>query len=217
MSEEPQDISAVLELVELTDAELLARGIERRDVGQLFLPSGRLIVSDPTPGLIGAPLTRAAEPGRYPATLYKRDGWNAFAVVRFSDRPVTNWELARVVGEEKYNFGPGKFYGCAVDSGFAGFMDVETPALIEQRWEKEQENPDPWGYVATLMEDFTTDDEAGIHHPIAGDPRNVAVFKSGFGDGSYPVLWGFDEAGNAALVLCDFRVVTASTDTETSA
>ncbi len=212
MSEKPQDISAVLDLVELTEAELLARGMERSDVGQLFLPSGRLIVSDPTPGLIGEPLMRVAEPGRYRTTLYKRDGWNAFAVVRFSDRPVTNWELARVVGEERYNFGPGKFLGCAVDSGFAGFMDAETSALIEQRWENEQENTQPWGYVGILMDDVATDDEAGIHHPLEGDPRNVAVFKSGFGDGSYPVLWGLDEAGTAALLLCDFQVITASSE-----
>ena len=197
-----QPSNAVLHLAGSSGSELPQDEVRRLELGDLVLPSGRIIVSDPTPGLIGEPLERRVGPGSYPVLVFAIEHWNAFAVLRFSNAGVTRWEFARSEREEL-----GYSLGCSVDSGFAGFMDADTRVLVERRHELAQGDPEYFGYVMDVLMDGFVDEQAGIHTPIEGDPRNVAAFASGLGDGLYPVLWGLDDTGAPAVLLCDFQVI----------
>ena len=46
-----------------------------------------------------------------------------------------------------------------------------------------------------------------MHNPIDGNPLNVAIFDTGFGDGSYRSFWGLDSAGQPLLLMTDFEVL----------
>lgn len=198
------DDTSATRFVGLPEHELAPLGIEKIDLGELVMSSGRLIVGDPLPGLIGDPLARIVAPGAYPVTLFRHGDWNAYAVVKFSESQISSWELAT---DES---GSSELVG-NVDSGFASFMDAETRQLIERRDQREQQfNPDYSDYLFGALFMDLPSEAGGIHLPDPQDKRNVVVFSSGFGDGSYPVWWGLDSRGEVAAILCDLQVIPAT-------
>ncbi len=212
MAGEPAGERRVLRLAEAADSELAAHDLRQAGLGQLYLPSGRLLVRDPTPGMSGPkPLKRSVMPGGYLVSAFAHEDRNAFALLRLSMERIARWETAPVEWIVDGSNSPHYSGGCIVDSGFAGFMDMETQDLIDLRDNAEQDNnPDYEGYIFDVFLESFSDEEAGLHCPIKGDPRNVAAFTSGYGDGEYPVFWGLDVADSPVLLLCDFLVVERS-------
>lgn len=212
MAGKPAGERLVFRLAEAADSELAAHDLRRADLGQLYLPTGRLLICDPTPGMSDSePLERAVAPGRYLVSAFAHEDRNAFALLRFSTERIARWETAPI--ELIVDGGESSRYsgGCIVDSGFAGFMDMETHSLIDLRDNAEQDdNPDYEGYIFDVLLESFFDEEAGLHCPIKGDPRNVAAFTSGYGDGEYPAFWGLDAADSPVLLLCDFLVIERS-------
>lgn len=200
----PADESPATRFAELAERELASLGIEKISLGELVMTSGRLIVGDPLPGMIGNPLARVVAPGTYPVSLFRHGDWNAFVVLRFSGRQIANWALATDESGSSDSVGN-------VGSGFASFMDAETQLLVEERDKGEQHsNPDYSDYLfGALFKDLPSE-AGGVHLPDPGDKRNVVVFASGYGDGSYPAFWGLDTDGGVAAILCDLKVIPAT-------
>jgi hypothetical protein len=115
------------------------------EVGELVLPTGRIVACDPAYLRSGhsreKAYTRAVPPGRYPVrlALLRRDGVPAIypnletvacAEVRFRQVPVERWEMALQPGWNPTKLRPGYHLGYGVDSGTGCFLDKRTQALI---------------------------------------------------------------------------------------
>lgn len=182
--------------------------------GELVLPSGRIIATDPCcldqPGNT-SPFVRNVLPGRYLVWLIlarkaSDAPWAervACMVLRLNAGPAVQWEPALRPGERLVDLPPGHFYGHGVDSGNACFVDAAAVA----------------GLDPALCRALYTHGVVGAHEragwltrfvnvPIPGSSAaNLIACSSGYGDGFYPSWWGIDEAGDPCALATDFFVL----------
>ncbi|WP_410662973.1 DUF4241 domain-containing protein [Amycolatopsis sp. lyj-84] len=190
----------------LSDSRSLVE-IELRDAGELRMPSGRLVASDPA--------FLDAEAGHFTVTVPPGAYRVELAMIRFVDEPaheraaaaklvvadvpVVTWEAALWPGQDALFLGDGEFYGYGVDSGTGCFADVT--ALPEEMDDE-------------LLEKFTEVDPYCEVTP-AGADGNIIAFTTGWGDGSYPTWIGRAADGTPVcfvtdmLILNDARISTA--------
>jgi Protein of unknown function (DUF4241) len=200
----------------------------RVDCGTLVVPTGRLVICDPFVALEreGNPYVRVA-PGVYPVTVTVADVSGELDGSHLREAYaslVLNGELEvrrsvlqlGVSGETVPELAPDEFVGFPVDSGTACFVDggaVET-AMPEGDWYTDLFNtgqPDAWferiGDPAHIRSGI-----ANITLPLATGGENIVVFQSGWGDGYYPVVAGYDAAGQMVAVHVDLMVITADAE-----
>ena len=115
-------------------------------------------------------------------------------------------------GEEPPTISEGEFMGFGVDAGTACFVDdraLESGMPPEGDWHEGLfENDDPASWFA-LMDDpeHIREGIANIPLPLAQSGENLVLFHSGWGDGVYPVVGGYDQDGNLVAVHIDLLVV----------
>lgn len=198
--------------------------VEILHLADLYVPTGKIVTTDPlvVPDLL--PLARSIPPGVYPVTLVivdKGRGGERVAVARLqvSSSKAVRWELALREGEDFQSIPEGAdFTGFPVDAGLGAFYDVETSRFYNEFLDKFHiQNP-----VGNIYDDFFAErflqnsrrpedpaypgDWLNFHLP--NHPKhNVAMFQSGWGDGVYPSYWGLDEAGSITDLVIDFHVV----------
>ncbi len=175
--------------------------VELAPGGRLRLPTGRLVVADPAPWMTeAAPFVAAVPPGEYPLQL---------SVVRFvdnleharvaacalwvSDRPTATWNNAWREGEVPLLLGDGEFFGVGVDGGRVALVDAGAAPVFADA-------------VEDAYEDMT-----GQVHELTAARDNLITVESGWGDGSYPVWIGRDEAGQVTCFVVDFLVLAQAT------
>ncbi len=177
--------------------------LEVRDIGELKLPSGRVIACDPVVEPDLRPFALSLPPGTWPvgitiAHFPGADQRIAGAWIRASRSLPVRWEPARIAG---MGDSPDTAYG--VDSGTGGFVSPEAAASLAARLDD------------AFMDELTAQmDSVYVHTrswavvPVPGtDGLNVVAFSSGFGDGAYGSYWGYDDAGTIACLLTDFGVI----------
>jgi hypothetical protein len=161
--------------------------VEPRPAGMVTLPSGRLVVGDPTNGG-HAPLARRVPPGRYPATVsIVRRGSSerrvAAAMLRFRAGPVVLWEPAEPEGKDADDApSPEAYFGFGVGSGLACFADSAAPLPYE---------------VKPSAEHTVTELSVG--------DGTISVFSAD--GGTYASFWGLDASGMPMVLVTDFRIV----------
>ncbi|MDO3702219.1 DUF4241 domain-containing protein [Micromonospora sp. C28SCA-DRY-2] len=173
----------------------VAGGAERarlqvRHVGDLRLPSGRLVAADPAwLEHAAVPYTVTVPPGSYPVTLsLARIGDDprhvrvAAARLDVTDRPVRGWEMALRPGQDLLDLGHDEFFGFGVDAGMACFVDADEVAGRIDAWRT-----------------LGLGDEPYLR---AGDGGTV-LWLSGWGDGAYPTWVGRDAEGRVACFVAD--------------
>jgi len=196
-------------IVALSPAELTARNIKTIDLGELVLPTGRIVLADPLVSPDRAPLTRTVSPGRYPVTLYESDQRIALAMLRFAPGNPVRWELATIPGQYLSDLKDGEIYGYPVDAGLGSFMDKAAYARMQDREALAMEaanSADINYYDDVLAPELTAHGDLYVmHKPIADDEVNIAIFSSGWGDGFYPSFFGLDAKGNPLVLLTDFQ------------
>lgn len=198
-------------LVSIGDAELTTRKIDTLKIGDVQITSGRVVAADPLAQPDRPAFTRTVPRGNYPVTLYQAFGRIAAASMRFADGTPVRWELATIAGQDTAVLKDDELFGYPVDAGVGCYMDADTLALIDQREAKAQ--ADKPGSDINYYDDVLApeldahDGKYALHQPIAGNPGNVAVFWSGWGDGFYPVFWGLAEDGRPLVMLTDFQVI----------
>lgn len=172
---------------------------EPRAVGRLRLSTGRIVAADPaTVDLRGeqavAPYTVTLTPGEYAVetarmrTAGRGTDVIAAARVRVSDEPVATWELALRPGQDERLLGASEFFGFAVDSGTAAFMDASAVNALAAY----QDADDAEAAEATIPRDGASE---------------LLTFPSGKGDGSYPVWIGRDAVGSVTCLVADMRLL----------
>src|SRR5215207_5909347 len=183
------------------------------DCGEIFLPSGRLAVCDPFAGMRkGGNPVFSVPPGRHRVrvTLAEVGGKRqhdsplcaAYASLLLSSAPEMRRELLAPVFPA----------GLSVDSATACFVDDE--ALMygmppEEDWYLELfENGRPGSWFASKDDpEHIREGIANLLLPLGRDGANLVLFPSGWGDGVYPVVAGYDSQGRLAAVHVDFSVI----------
>ncbi|GLY48605.1 DUF4241 domain-containing protein [Lentzea sp. NBRC 102530] len=187
-------------------------------VGELALPTGRLVAADPFVVWPedAEPFTDEVEPGNYPVSVSlvsyvdgdgvpdERQGYRvAAARVVIRDEPAYSWRPAVTAGEHVPMLPVMPEFGYDVKSSTGAFFDVVT---------------------ATALDRLVSDDELGNCDLIdalgavgggrgpanvtdARSGLNVVAFSTGWGDGVYPTWVGRNTAGDPVAFVTDFFVV----------
>jgi hypothetical protein len=190
------------------------------DCGQLYLPTGRVAACDPFVQLDDPKVFAQVPPGRYAVRVTLADVSGALdgshvreAYVSLLLHPGAQEASRRPLGTpEGEDLAPGEFYGFGVDAGTACFVDAGAAARCmpegsnwyeslfdhagEDAWFKQMDDPDHIRHGI-----------ANITLPLAREGENVIIVHSGWGDGVYPVVGGYDVDGRLVAVHIDFGVV----------
>ena len=194
-------------------------------IGELNLPTGKIIVGDPFFTHEQRPLAKTVEPEKYPVYIYmseidKLHHRIAYAKIKFRPEEATKWILALtddITQEEAKDLGEDEFFGFPVESGLACFIDEETnKELIAKIDALNTKSPEANYYDEVLADEFreysgknTFSRELGDwndHHPNKDSDNNAIMFASGWGDGYYPAYWGMDKDGNTIELVIDFLI-----------
>ena len=181
------------------DVELLGR-IPISD-GRLVLGDPYLMESEPTP------ITADVPPGVHAvhiarATVGPDHRRNAAALLIVDGaQALQRWEMALWPGQDPARLGPEEFFGYGVDAG-TGCMAGVAAARVAARVLSED---------AGMLEDpVSASLFGGGHEPgasvVEAEPGGgeLAVFTSGWGDGSYPTWLGITADGDGAVAVTDF-------------
>ncbi len=168
--------------------------IERVDVGEVTLSSGRLVVRDPflraSPGLeTGAP------PGAYPVDLllarFAAPGTRVIAArVTLLPTPAVRWRSAEA---------------WRIEAGLVAFMGEDTSARLDEHLEARKGNY----YSEVLAPALEPRGKAWFLYRL--DARHAAAIVRGrTGGGAYRALTGLDEEGRTVSIVIDFDVLCQS-------
>ena len=199
--------------------------VSTMDCGTLNLESGQLMACDPFAAMVGLgkdPYIQTPK-GIFPvivtlANITDEEGdtdvREAYASIIFSSSAeVERQQLALLRdGEQPVPLDDGEMWTFPVDAGSACFADRATIA-------RDMPNPDTW-HDALFESDSPNawfqrmDDPEHIREGIANIPlpngdgqSNIIIVHSGWGDGLYPVLGGFDATGQLVAIHIDFMIL----------
>ena len=178
-----------------------------RSIGDIDIPSGKLLVCDPFLIWESRPFDKVFPRGRFPVQLsimrINDDERTAFARIKFSDMPVEKWEVATENGPSTIPMSADPEQGYGVEGGIAVFIDSlpaqyfvsETSESMRKLGDVFIGNPNEktfstWSYLVQ---------QAGQY--------NFASFSTGYGDGFYSCFIGYDKNGNVCRLLTDFKMV----------
>jgi hypothetical protein len=197
--------------------------ISHLNIGNLNVPSGKIIVCDPLVSFNWIPLSKNINPGNYPIKIYiakTKNAGNRFALaqLQISDKKASKWVLA-IQENENINelIEDDSFFGFSVDSGLASFFDYQT-GIEYDKFEKQfyEKNPGKNIYddffdaefnKNKINKDNTTENGSWINYIFPTTELNITMFESGYGDGVYPAYWGIDEQGEITSLIIDFFVI----------
>ena len=199
--------------------DLEAQAAVEQKLGELPIPSGKLVACDPLVGLDdAAPLERALPPGTYPVLLGKLDGDTAWARLAFSGQPIARWESAGAHGVDSGSSCFGDSHACEAEVArqrarrdliFARVSERGVDASDARAWyeavdeETKKLDRDPFlGQVRSGL----------VFEPKPG--AGLVAFPSGAGDGSYTSWWGLDREGKVCTLLTDFGLVSEESEDE---
>jgi hypothetical protein len=189
------EISSNLGVFALSSAEMAERKITVTTIGELELPTGEIVACDPLiTGLGRPPFSRKVKPGRYPVILLQVRTKIAVAALRFGTGLPVRWELATFARDRP----SGYEFEFIVDDAVASCMDKSFLTIMS---DNQEELDDYLADVACTIDRFCIDS------PIEGNPINVAMFDTGYGDGAYRSFWGLDASGEPLLLMTDFEVL----------
>jgi hypothetical protein len=205
------------------------------DCGLLKMPSGKLVTCDPFAGLQKQNNNFVQIPaGNHKVIVTLADVSEAKDGSHIREAYASLIIQADAVEEKREllcpskqghspveNLAEGDFIGFPVDAGTACFVDdqsVEQGMPDPATWYEglfENEKEDCW---FNLMDSQThiRNGIANIDLPESKSQENLILFHSGWGDGVYPVIGGYDDAGQLVAVHIDFMVIDDLSDEDES-
>lgn len=189
-------------------AESLELTLKTVKIGDVVLPTGRLIACDPFVYRERGPFTTSVPTGTYPVILSiakvepEDDQRVAYAMIKFAEGVAVKWEMAIMPDEDVTTLEEDEIFGYGVDSGTGCFMDEAAATVFlekeedydEELLEKLETNyQDTWSHISEVLDSKTG--------------ANIVAFSSGWGDGGYASYFGYDEAGKLVHIITDFGVV----------
>lgn len=199
--------------------ELYGVKLEHFTLGSVSIPSGAILVRDPLCYLDKKqlPYLQNVAKGEFPVTVcavITDDDCARYAAIKvsFNENTAINFEEALIGNENLDEFEEGEYFGFNVDAGLAAILDVETRDAFDAfstKWYKD--NPDGNiydDYFAALFEEsykqqprYQREGGDWLNWTVPGTQLKIPIFQSGFGDGTYPVYFGYDDEGNVCSLI----------------
>lgn len=197
--------------------EIQGKEIFILDMGEIEFPTGDILVRDPLVWLNRdekAYLTSVPR-GKYRietlVVKLEEDHYRyALSRVRFTEN-VPKIYCEALKGDENLDDVDGdSIFGFNVDAGLATIVDIETRNAycdFKDKWYRENPNKNIYDdffaevFAKNAEENPVYQREGGdwINFKIPNSELSIPMIQSGFGDGRYPVYFGYDENGK----LCD--------------
>ncbi|MDR2237207.1 MAG: DUF4241 domain-containing protein [Chryseobacterium sp.] len=201
-----------------TSDEIMEQKMEVMDIGNVSLPSGKVIVRDPLVYLrMGEkPYFMETPKGDFPvkiAIVHLEDWGSRYAAVKveFTQEKPVLYREALTGDEDLEDLGPDDFFGFIVDAGLGCIADAEAVPFIDQFISALNVENIYDDYFAELFAKSYRDNPANqrelgdwINWTVPGTDYQVPMFASGLGDGMYPVYFGYDVQGNICGLYIHF-------------
>jgi Protein of unknown function (DUF4241) len=182
-----------------------------KNLGRLKIKQGRIIACDPFDGYDDVsikPIKADFPKGKYLCEVSiacideSAEEYVGFARIRFSHELPVRWELAVREGDLAEKYANNDDFGYPVSSGTGGFMDISAQRDYKIHVKKNE------NYWEEIEDEMAERDEKACGSIIwAMEDTNMAVFPSGYGDGTYPSYIGYDEYGKICRLVTDFLVI----------
>lgn len=193
------------------------------ELGQLSVPTGALIACDPLYSLNRSTgeyfLTAPQGLFTVETAVVKPDLYNeaCFAALRvlFSDSPVSYYAEALTGRENLSDFEAGQFFGLNIKSGLVCICDIAARnAAIDfiTLWYDEHPNENIYdSYFVRLFRQnaekhplYQPETGCWLNWRVPGTNMCVPLCRSGFGDGVYPVYFGFNRRNEICQLVVHF-------------
>ena len=204
------------------------REVDVLDIGAVHFPSGTIFACDPLVELEDTPpFIQTIPAGTYPVKICvvpseKYGDRYACVKVEVSQEKPVRYELGMTGSEElDAAIGDDDYFGFGVDAGMGCVADIQTQAAFKAYWTKRlEETPDIDPYNDLFCD--LLEENAKAHPKYQGDcgdwlnwtvpdtDCNLPIFASGWGDGYYPVYFGYDTKGEVCAVYVRFIDIEAS-------
>ncbi|UUC43937.1 DUF4241 domain-containing protein [Flavobacterium cerinum] len=192
---------------------------DRFFAGNLIVPSGQVVCTDPLYRELGLPQSWSVPPGDYPVYLYiglddHFKGRVAYAELSFKDEIPVSWEFSLISEallsddfEKKMN---GIF---PVETGLGSFSDFETWKSYNDEIDNFYANNKDGNYYTDILETHflvnanipeSSRGEDWINYTPVNSNTNIIMFGSGWGDGIYPRYVGYDKNKQVVKLIVDF-------------
>lgn len=198
--------------------EILGQKMETMEIGNVSLPSGKIVVRDPLVYLSSneKPYFIQAPKGNFPVTIavVKSEDWgDRYAVVKVEftkGKPVVYRE-ALIGIEDLEDVTEDDFFGFSVDAGLGCITDAEVLPAVDQFVSATDVDNVYDDYFAEIFAQSYKDHpnnqrDAGdwINWTVPNTEYQIPMFASGFGDGSYPVYFAYDANGEICGLYIQF-------------
>ena len=176
--------------------------LSQHPIGDLLLPTGKLVACDPVAYPETAPFSLLLPKGHFAVVLGVADTRDdqrvALATIQFGKEAPVRWAaLAAHNSEENEDS-----LGFGVDSGVAGFMDHSAVGAMRA---KEQEDEQAF-YEAMDAEMKKKEVPTWSWLNVPFGSGNLVAFSPGYGDGDYLTYAGFGSSGAVTVVVTDFSI-----------
>lgn len=201
-----------------TSNEIAGQQLETMEIGNVSLPSGKVVVRDPLVALDAnqSPYFVQAPKGNFPVTIsvVKSEDWgDRYAVVKVEftkEKPVVYRE-ALVGIEELEDVTKDDFFGFGVDAGLGCITDAEVLPFVDKFTDESDVDNLYDDYFAEIFAQSYKDDpdnqrDTGdwINWKVPNTECQIPMFASGFGDGEYPVYFAYDANGEICGLYIQF-------------
>ncbi|WP_265132478.1 DUF4241 domain-containing protein [Chryseobacterium oranimense] len=190
-----------------TSDEILEQKMQVMEIGNVSLPSGKILVRDPLVFLNAGekPYFVQAPKGNFPVKIavVKSEEWGdryAAVKVEFTKEKPVLYREALIGIENLEGLNEGDYFGFMVDAGLGCITDAEVLPYIDKFLTDLN--------VGNIYDDYFAEQFAKSYkeHPenqrelgdwinwtVPNTDYHIPMFASGFGDGGYPVYFAYDE------------------------
>lgn len=213
----PVDLNTYFEQPELEGKQL-----DRMTIGLCSVPTGYLLVRDPLCYLDDReelPYYQKVPQGMYETEVSvikpdEEEPCARYAAVRicFTKEPAVRFGEALIGIEELEGLEEDEYFGFNVDAGLGCICDEEVHKAFcdfSEQWHRDHEDGNLYDdYFAELFAvnyqehpEYQRSDGDWLNWVIPGTDYHLPIFQTGFGDGAYPVYWGYDASGEICQMV----------------
>ena len=211
-----------------TEKMIGTMAVDVLDIGPVHFPTGTIFACDPMVELEDAlPFLQTIPAGTYPVKIcvvpseQYGDRYACVKVEVSQEKPV-RYELGMTGNEElDAALGDDDYFGFGVDAGMGCIADIQTQAAFKAYWARRlEEDPDidPYNdlFCDLLEENAKAHPEYQgscgdwLNWPVPDTDCSLPIFASGWGDGYYPVYFGYDAKGEVCAVYVRFIDIETS-------
>nr|WP_315032693.1 DUF4241 domain-containing protein [uncultured Chryseobacterium sp.] len=201
-----------------TSNEIMDQKMEVMEIGNVSLPSGKVIVRDPLVFLNARekPYFVEVPKGNFPVKIavVKLEEWgdrySAVKVEFTKEKPVVYRE-ALIGIENLEDINEGDYFGFAVDAGLGCITDPEVVPYVDKFISELNVDNAYDNYFAELFaksykENPANQRELGdwLNWTVPNTEYQIPMFASGVGDGTYPVYFAYDAQGKICGLYIQF-------------